>query len=111
MTETKIEISLDTNDIIDGLIAELTDAFYDNDEFFAEVEKELIEVIKKNEKFDKFSEATIQKSINDFLLEKLEKDDIELKEIIEKIIGEKLEKIFNDKLSQKLSKLLMNFEE
>lgn len=107
MTNLKeIKISLDTDDIIDRLITELTDAFYNNDDFFDEVEKELIEVIKKNEKFDKFSEVVMQKSINDFILEKLEKDDIELKEIIEKIVEEKLEKIINAKLSQKLSKLL-----
>lgn len=106
MTETKIKISLDTDNIIDRLITELTDAFYDNDEFFAEVEKKLIETIKKNEKFDNFSELVIEKSINDCICEKIEENDINLEEIVKKIVEEKLEKTINAKLSQKLSKLL-----
>ena len=106
MTETKIEISLDTNDIIDRLITELTDAFYNNDDFFDEVEEKLIKAIKKNEKFNNFSELVIQKSINDCICEKIEENNINLEELVKKIVEEKLEKTINDKLFKKLSKLL-----
>ena len=72
MSETEVKVLINTNDLKDEIVNNLTDDFYQDSDLFNEVVEKVFESIKKDKRFGKFNKDIIQESINRYLDKKLE---------------------------------------